>query len=300
MFSCVTVWVESGVGEWRLDTRMRWTNISPQLCCDHHQDHLCWELLLHTDHVIYSAGIINKLLIHQMLLPSKRFEKNNVKRNNQMMLVMKLSKWTKQTKAMSYSTLRRSRTYIVVPRDVDPQNFIYVPETRKVRNIGLGKCFFIPLLVFLVVGGVLGVAGYFLHQHSQGEGLLEWPSESLLGESEQGVLNHWTVFARIYCSNDLVLISTLCWSLIKSFYSNVSLPTSVSHSVGVDTSEIITLEDLERLFVDMVLPHLKFGSWSIYSRDGVINDSYRIKNFAKKITCNFLNVVDYQYANIQI
>ena len=99
---------------------------------------------------------------------------------------------------MSYSTLRRSRTYIVVPRDVDPQNFIYVPETRKVRNIGLGKCFFIPLLVFLVVGGVLGVAGYFLHQHSQGEGLLEWPSDSLLGESEQGVLNHQTVFARIY------------------------------------------------------------------------------------------------------
>ena len=84
------------------------------------------------------------------------------------------------------------------------------------------------------------------------------------------------MFARIYCSNDLVLISTLCWSLIKSFYSNVSLPTSLSRSVGVDTSEIITLEDLEGLFVDMVLPHLKFGSWSIYSRDGVINESYGI------------------------
>ena len=76
---------------------------------------------------------------------------------------------------MSYSTLRRSRTYIVVPRDVDPQNFIYVPETRKVRNVGFGRCFLIPLLVFLVVGGGLGCAGYFLHQYSSQEGLLEWP-----------------------------------------------------------------------------------------------------------------------------
>ena len=78
---------------------------------------------------------------------------------------------------MSYSTLRRSRTYIVVPRDVDPQNFIYVPETRKVRNVGFGRCFLIPLLVFLVVGGGLGCAGYFLHQYSSQEGLLEWPLE---------------------------------------------------------------------------------------------------------------------------
>ena len=76
---------------------------------------------------------------------------------------------------MSYSTLRRSRTYIVVPRDVDPQNFIYVPETRKVRNVGFGRCFLIPLLVFLVVGGGLGCAGYFLHQYSSQEGLMEWP-----------------------------------------------------------------------------------------------------------------------------
>ena len=93
----------------------------------------------------------------------------------------------KTTIKMSYSTLRRSRTYIVVPRDVDPQNFIYVPETRKVRNVGFGKCFIIPLVVFLVVGGVLGVAGYFLHQYSQGESLLEWPSGALLGKSDQGV-----------------------------------------------------------------------------------------------------------------
>jgi len=77
----------------------------------------------------------------------------------------------------------------VVPRDVDPQNFIYVPETRKVRNVGWAKCFYIPLLIFLIVGGVLGVAGYFLHQYSQGEGLLEWPAGTLIGKSgtQEGV-----------------------------------------------------------------------------------------------------------------
>ena len=77
---------------------------------------------------------------------------------------------------MSYSTLRRSRTYIVVPRDVDPQNFLYVPETRKVRRLGVARCLLLPLAVVLLVGGALGVAGYFLHQHSAGDsGLLDWP-----------------------------------------------------------------------------------------------------------------------------
>ena len=84
---------------------------------------------------------------------------------------------------MSYSTLRRSRTYIVVPRDVDPQNFIYVPETRKVRSVGFGKCLILPLVVFLVVGGILGVAGYFLHQYTAEGALREWPNKSLLGET---------------------------------------------------------------------------------------------------------------------
>ena len=100
---------------------------------------------------------------------------------------------------MSYSTLRRSRTYIVVPRDVDPQNFIYVPETRKVRNVGFGKCFLIPLMVFLVVGGGLGCAGYFLHQHSSQEGLLEWPVEKS-GENYPLFL-----VADIYCCSDCIL-----------------------------------------------------------------------------------------------
>ena len=105
---------------------------------------------------------------------------------------------------MSYSTLRRSRTYIVVPRDVDPQNFIYVPETRKVRNVGFGRCFLIPLLVFLVVGGGLGCAGYFLHQYSSQEGLLEWPLEKS-GEKPQALIVTRLVLA-IYCCNDCILL----------------------------------------------------------------------------------------------
>ena len=89
---------------------------------------------------------------------------------------------------MSYSTLRRSKTYIVVPRDVDPQNFIYVPETRKVRSVGVGRCLVVPLLVVLVVGTILGVAGYFLHQYTSTGQLREWPEKSLAGE--RGELFH--------------------------------------------------------------------------------------------------------------
>ena len=71
----------------------------------------------------------------------------------------------------------------MVPRDVDPQNFIYVPETRKVRNVGFGKCLILPLVVFLVVGTILGVAGYFLHEYTVSGGLMEWPEKSLGGET---------------------------------------------------------------------------------------------------------------------
>ena len=71
----------------------------------------------------------------------------------------------------------------MVPRDVDPQNFIYVPETRKVRNVGFGKCLILPLVVFLVVGTILGVAGYFLHEYTVSGGLMAWPEKSLGGET---------------------------------------------------------------------------------------------------------------------
>ena len=54
-----------------------------------------------------------------------------------------------------YSTLRKSRNYIVVPRDVPPENFISVPETQKERKTGLVRCLLIPVLVFLVIAGLL-------------------------------------------------------------------------------------------------------------------------------------------------
>ena len=92
---------------------------------------------------------------------------------------------------MSYSTLRRSRTYIVVPRDVDPQNFIYVPETRKVRNVGFGKCLILPLVIFLVVGTILGVAGYFLHEYTASDGLMDWPEKSVGGERGERTCVCW-------------------------------------------------------------------------------------------------------------
>ena len=78
---------------------------------------------------------------------------------------------------MNYSTLRRSRTYIVVPRDVPPENFLFVHETRKERKIGPGKYILCPLLIFLMAGGLMAVGGYLLHEHSSAQGeLVEWPN----------------------------------------------------------------------------------------------------------------------------
>ena len=76
---------------------------------------------------------------------------------------------------MNYSTLRRSRTYIVVPRDVPPENFLFVPETRKERRISLGRCFIYPLAIFLLTGGVLAAGGFFLHKYNAQVELVEWP-----------------------------------------------------------------------------------------------------------------------------
>ena len=76
---------------------------------------------------------------------------------------------------MNYSTLRRSRTYIVVPRDVPPENFLFVPETRKERRIGPGRCFIYPFAIFLLTGGVLAAGGFFLHKYNAQVELAEWP-----------------------------------------------------------------------------------------------------------------------------
>ena len=67
---------------------------------------------------------------------------------------------------MKYSTLSRSRTYIVVPRDVPPENFLSVPETQKKRKTSLVRCVLIPVLVLLVIAGLLSglVYGYLIKQ----------------------------------------------------------------------------------------------------------------------------------------
>ena len=67
-----------------------------------------------------------------------------------------------------YSTLNRSCTYIIVPTNVPPENFISVPETQKERKTGLVRCVLIPVLVLLVIAGLLSglVYGYQSHQES--------------------------------------------------------------------------------------------------------------------------------------
>ena len=68
-----------------------------------------------------------------------------------------------------YSTLSRSRTYIVVPRDVPPENFLSVPETQKERKTGLVRCVLIPVLVLLVIAGLLSGLGWLVHGYHAGQ-----------------------------------------------------------------------------------------------------------------------------------
>ena len=66
---------------------------------------------------------------------------------------------------MGYATLSRSRTYIMVPRDVPPENFLTVQETRKVERVGLGRCLLTPCIVvgsLLLLAGLLAGLGFLL------------------------------------------------------------------------------------------------------------------------------------------
>ena len=58
-----------------------------------------------------------------------------------------LGKIKEESCEMGYATLSRSRTYIMVPRDVPPENFVTVQETRKVERVGLARCLLPPCLV---------------------------------------------------------------------------------------------------------------------------------------------------------
>ena len=66
---------------------------------------------------------------------------------------------------MGYATLSRSRTYIMVPRDVPPENFVTVQETRKVERVGLARCLLPPCLVvgcLLLLASILAAVGFLL------------------------------------------------------------------------------------------------------------------------------------------
>ena len=76
---------------------------------------------------------------------------------------------------MTYATLSRSRTYIMVPRDVPPENFLSVEETRKVERVGLGRCLLAPCLLMaglLLLAGLLTGVGAFLSLTSSPEQLV--------------------------------------------------------------------------------------------------------------------------------
>ena len=78
---------------------------------------------------------------------------------------------------MNYFTTIRSHTNIVVPREVPPENFLFVPEIQKERGHGLQRCLCVPLVIFLLTGGVLAAGGYFLHASNGPVDLMvEWPN----------------------------------------------------------------------------------------------------------------------------
>ena len=86
---------------------------------------------------------------------------------------------------MGYATLSRSRTYIMVPRDVPPENFVTVQETRKVERVGLARCLLPPCLVLgclLLLASILAAVGFLLsfrtyetNNETMGKSL--WPNQ---------------------------------------------------------------------------------------------------------------------------
>jgi hypothetical protein len=73
-----------------------------------------------------------------------------------------------------YSTLSRSRTYIVVPRNVPPENFLSVPETQKKGKKGLVRCVLIPVLALLMIAGLLSGLGYLVHGYHIHQETAKW------------------------------------------------------------------------------------------------------------------------------
>ena len=89
-----------------------------------------------------------------------------------------------------YSTLHRSRTYIVVPRDVPPENFLSVPETQKERKPSLVRCVLIPVLVLLVIAVLLsGLVCLVYGYHSRQEAV-QWTGGDRDDPEEQGDDEH--------------------------------------------------------------------------------------------------------------
>jgi len=95
-----------------------------------------------------------------------------------------------------YSTLSRSRTYIVVPRNVPPENFLSVPETQKERRTCcfLLRSVLIPVLVLLVTAGLLSGLGWLVYgYHSSLQETVKWTGRQDQGDTEpSAVVSQYT------------------------------------------------------------------------------------------------------------
>ena len=82
----------------------------------------------------------------------------------------------------------------MVPRDVPPENFVTVQETRKVERVGLARCLLPPCLVvgcLLLLASILAAVGFLLEPEdtSQRRELPNPPNAALTaGTQRHGVL----------------------------------------------------------------------------------------------------------------
>ena len=91
-------------------------------------------------------------------------------------------KLTAHTMSAKYSSLRKSRTQIIVPRNVDPENFVTVKETQKLKRSALWKAV-IPILIFFVTVGIVAGSAFILY-FSQDQDTLKWPKKTKFLETE--------------------------------------------------------------------------------------------------------------------
>jgi len=112
-----------------------------------------------------------------------------------------------------YSTLSRSRTYIVVPRNVPPENFLSVPETQKQRRTGwcLVRGILITVLVLLVIAGLLSALGFLVYgYHGSLQETVKWTGRQ--DQEDTGSSSAVFQYTKVIVDQNKTFVPTSCSS----------------------------------------------------------------------------------------